>query len=188
MNSILNQIEQINFRDRLKEELSEDFEKAFSIIAPTLSETEKALLQDDFTFYIEDSGRFRLLNTFAGGIIFLREPETIVDIKIEFNSDNSNAVASVEYASEKRNSRNVKYKPNAGKVEMVPWNMLGIFPNYVQHKRGLKLILMAIIGRIVKRICEHNRTTSWFMKYEKEFDVKLFLDGKLELECRVETT
>lgn len=186
MESILSQIEEIDFHKLSEEKLSEGFKRASAIIFPWLVEEEKILLQEDFNFYLNNKGRFYVHNTFAGGIIFLREPEIIEEIKIEFDSKQNEAWASVEYDSEERNSRNVKYKPEAGKIEKFKWNMQGIFPNFDKHKKDIKIILIAIIGKIVKHICEDLRTNSWFMKFEKEFEIKLFLDGDLELKYGVE--
>ena len=45
---------------------------------------------------------------------------------------------------------------------------------------------MAIIGKITKHICENLRKDSWFMEFEKSFDIELFLDGGLELIYKVE--
>lgn len=186
MKSVLSQIEEIDFHKSSKEKLSKDFKRASAIIFPWLIEDEKILLQNDFNFYLEHKGRFYVYNTFAGGIIFLREPEIIEQIKIEFDSKQNEVWTSVEYGSEVRNSRNVKYKPEAGKIEKFKWNMQGIFPNFDKHKKDIKIILMGIIGKIVKHICEDLRTNSWFMKFEKEFEIKLFLDGDLELKYDVE--
>lgn len=186
MESVLSQIEEIDFHRLSKDKLSKNFKKASAIIFPWLEEEEKILLQEDFSFYLEHKGRFYVHNTFAGGIIFLREPEIIEEIKIEFNSTQNNALASVEYGSEERNSRNVKYKPDAGKIEKFKWNMQGIFPNFEKYRKAIKIILMGIIGKIVKHICEYYKTNSWFMEFEKEFEVKLFLDGDLELKYDVE--
>ncbi len=186
MNSVLSQIQKIDFHKISKEKLFGDFKRASEIIFPSLSENEKVLWYEDFNHYLNNKGRIYVHNTFAGGIIFLREPETISEIRIEFDSDKNEALASVEYASENRNSRNGKYKPEVGKVEKQKWNMLGIFPNFNKHKRNIKIILMAIIGKIVKRICEYYKVNSWFMEFEKEFEVQLFLDGKRKLKYEVE--
>ncbi|MGK0364691.1 MAG: transcription elongation factor GreA-like protein [Saprospiraceae bacterium] len=72
-----------------------------------MTEEEEILFKKDFEFYL-DRGRFVVHNTIAGGIIFLREPEIINGIKIEFNSELNAAFVAVEYASEKRNARNLK--------------------------------------------------------------------------------
>jgi hypothetical protein len=185
MNSMLDQIEQLDFHKLSKEKLSEDFKKVSEILYFYLLENERVLLNEDFDFYLNKKGRFYVHNTFAGGIIFLREPETIEEIRIEFYSDKKEAFASVEYASELRNSRNVKYKPNAGKVEKQKWNMSGIFPHFNKYRKNIKLVLIVIIGKIVKHICEYYNTESWFMKFKEEFQLNLFLDGNKEIEYEV---
>jgi hypothetical protein len=185
MRTLLENIEKIDFHKSTKKELSQYFEKASKLILPYLNETEKLLLKLDFDSYL-NKGRFYVNNTFAGGIIFLREPETINEIRIKFNSNRDEALAIVEYASGERNPRNVKYKPNAGKVEDFKWNMIGIFPNFNKYENKIKIVLIAIIGKIVKRICEYNKKESWFMEFEKEFEIKLFLDRELELIYNVE--
>jgi hypothetical protein len=185
MRTLLENIENIEFHKSSKKELTQYFEKASILILPYLNETEKSLLKEDFDSYL-NKGKFYVSKTFAGGIIFLREPEIINEIRIKFNSKLNEALAIVEYASGERNSRNVKYKPNAGKIEDFKWNMKGIFPNFNKYENKIKIVLIAIIGKIVKRICEYHKKESWFMEFEKEFEIKLFLDTELELIYNVE--
>lgn len=188
MNSILSQIEELDFDKLSREKLSDNFRSASRIVFPELKEKEKLYLNEDFEYYLNNKGRICVHNTFAGGIIFLREPEVITEIRIEFYSKTNEALVSVEYGSENRNSRNVKYKPNSGKIEQQKWNMLGIFPNFHKHERKIKIILMAIIGKIVKKTCESYNENSWFMNYVEEFELQLFLDGVRKLNYEVETT
>lgn len=180
----LNQVKAINYHLRSKE-LSTNFEEVIGLLANHLTEHQFKLLRSDFDFYL-DKGRWWVHNTFAGGIIFLREPEMINSVKIEFNTQENKALASVEYGSAQRNARNVKYKPKAGKIESRNWNMLGVFPNFSQHTQPVKIVLMAIIGKIVKLICENENKNGWFMKYEKAFEIDLFLDEGLELRYKVD--
>lgn len=187
MEQILNQIREINFHKLSKEKLADNFEEVLSLISSHLSKREISKLAEDFRFYIQNKGRIWVHNTFAGGIIFLREPETIEKIKIEFNSLNDKAVASVEYETENRNLRNVKYKPNAGKVESTEWDMANIFPNFKNYEVPIQEILINIIGVIVKKTCEHLNTKSWFMKYEKDFEINICLDGSLKATLPVKT-
>src|SRR5262245_34920691 len=153
METLLHQIEKINF-PRTGDNLIEGLDTAFKIISAELSQDQIISLKDDFDFY-KSKGRWWVHNTFAGGIIFLREPEVIEEIRIEFKTEENIALASVEYESENRNSRNVKYKPLAGKIESLDWNMLGVFPNFNKYKRSVKISLMMIIGKHVKSTCEH---------------------------------
>jgi hypothetical protein len=138
----------------------------------------KQLIKEDFELF-KSKGRWWVHNTFSGGIIFLREPETIEGIKIDFNTDTNSALVEVEYGSDLRNSRNVKYKPNAGKIESAKWSMFGVFPYFDKYEREIKIALMMLIGKFVKTICEDLNQNSWFMKYEKDFDLEMFLDNEL---------
>lgn len=177
LNSILDDINRMMFPPR-GEGLLLALESVFKIIALELNTEQRSLLRQDFDFYSK-KGKYLVHNTFAGGIIFLREPETINRIKIEFDSMLNETVVCVEYASEKRNARNVKYKPDAGQIESIKWKMLAVFPNFNKYSAAIKNILVAMIGKIVQCICEHYRKNSWFMLYEKEFEIELFLDGKI---------
>jgi len=183
MKKLFSQINQIEFSSRSKK-LLEQLDSAFGIISANLIGDDKAILQKDFDQF-KKKGRWMLHKTFAGGIIFLREPEIIECIKIEFYSETNEAIPSVEYASGKRNARNIKYKPNTGKIESITWNMLGIFPHFVKYEKSIKISLMIIIGKMVKGICEYYKKNSWFMKFEKEFEMELLLDGVSELKYNV---
>lgn len=177
MNSILDDINRMTFPP-LGEGLLVALESVFKMIAVELNAEQRSLLRQDFDFY-SGKGKYIVHNTFAGGIIFLREPETINRIKMEFDSKLNEAFVCVEYASEKRNERNVKYKPDVGQIESITWKMLVIFPNFNKYNLALKIILIALIGKMVQCICEHYRKNSWFMQFEKEFEIELFLDGKI---------
>lgn len=186
MLSSVNTINQLKFK--LSDDgLSHNLESAYKLISEDLRDDEKQLLRNDIEFYALKKGKFYVLHTFAGGIIFLREPETIDYIKIEFDSGQNIAKASVTYASEKRNARNIKYKPDTGQIESITWNLAGVFPNFSKHKHAVKVGLMAIVGKTTKDICETLKKESWFMKYKKPFPLDLFLDGTPELNYRVET-
>jgi hypothetical protein len=169
----------------MKNEQISDFEIAYKLMIPHLDIENQEMLKQDFDKF-KEQGTWVVHNTFSGGIIFLREPEIINKIKIEFSSELNQATASVEYSSEIRNLRNIKYKPDTGKIESTKWNMLAIFPNFSKYDKPIKIILILIIGKIVKRICEYRNVNSWFMKYEKEFELELELDNELVQKLNVE--
>lgn len=160
---------------RRKEKLLQGLDRVHEIISSEINPNHKTLIKDDFEFF-KQKGRFWVHNTFSGGIIFLREPETIEGIRIDINSETEIAVAQVEYSSEIRNKRNVKYKPDAGKLESTTWNMKGIFPNFSEYENAIQIALIALIGRFVKVICEDLHQNSWFMKYEKDFELEIYLN------------
>lgn len=186
MNTIIEKINQIEFYLFVVNGLSDPIDLAYKLGSVNLTDDSKKLFRYDLDYLLHQKGRFLIHNTIAGGIIFLREPETINTIEIWIHSGISEANVLVEYGSDKRNARNVKYKPNAGQIESTTWNMGAIFPNFSKHSKDIKVILMAVIGKMVKDICERHKKESWFMRYEKPFDLRLFLDGKLELIYRVD--
>lgn len=187
MHPIIEQINQLNFPPRNQELLAKTLEEAFSLIAPELAtKYQSMLLREDFEFLSTQYRFYKIHNTFAGGIIFLREPETIEEIRIEYYSFSNSAVVSVEYASEQRNARNIKHKPGTGKIESTTWNMLGIFPHFAAYENSIKIYLLAIIGKLTKVICEHHKADSWFMQYEKPFEIQIFLDHEIVLTYHVE--
>ncbi|HEX6429958.1 MAG TPA: hypothetical protein VF008_19825 [Niastella sp.] len=116
MLTLIDKINQIEFPGR-GNELLDALDALYKIGSNNLAENEKVMLRHDIDHFYHEKGRWLVHNTFAGGIIFLREPEVINKIKILFHSDLNEAAATVEYASEKRNARNVKYKPTAGQFE-----------------------------------------------------------------------
>jgi len=184
METLIRKIKKIDISKR-GDKLIEGLNTACEIISADLALNHKSLLQSDFDIF-KSKGKYWVHNTFAGGIIFLREPEVIEGIKIDFRTDTNCAKASVEYGSEKRNSRNIKYKPNAGKIESTEWNMLGIFPHFNEYEKSTKTALMMLIGSYVKIICEDSHQNSWFMKYEENFYLELLLDDQLEIKLLVE--
>lgn len=184
METLIDQINRIEFL-ALSDEFLDALKTSYELGSTNLGEGEKKLLKQDLDFFYHGKGRYLVHKTFAGGIIFLREPETINKIELLFNSERNEAVASVIYSSEKRNVRNTKYKPNAGQIESLTWRMPAIFPNFNKHQEYIKILLIAILGNITKCTCEKYRRDSWFMQFEKPFDIELFLDGKLELKYRV---
>ena len=114
---LTDKIEQTEFSST-GEELLDALDTAYQLCSIYLTEEERVLFRYDLNFFYHEKGRWIVHNTFAGGIIFLREPETITKIEIEFRSEQNEAMASVIYSSEKRNARNIKYKPNADKLKV----------------------------------------------------------------------
>ena len=177
----INEIEFLVANDKF----STAIDSLYNLVSINLTDEENTILRYDLDYLLKQKGRWLIHNTFAGGIIFLREPETINKIEISFSSDTNGVTAAVAYASEKRNNRNVKYKPNAGQKESATLNMLEIFPNFNKHSKDTKIILMAVIGKIAKHICEKYKKDSWFMQVEKPFDIFILLDNRVELKYQV---
>jgi hypothetical protein len=177
MGTLIDKIEIIELARR-KENLLNGLDEAYEIIFSEIKQDHKSLFKDDFELF-RSKGRYLVHNTFAGGIIFLREPETIEGIKIDFRTDTNNALAEVKYGSGIRNRRNVKYKPKAGKIESIKWNMLGVFPNFNEYDKEIKIALITLIGKFVKTICEDLNQNSWFMKYKNNFDLEMILDNEM---------
>ncbi len=163
---------------RRQENLLKGLDKFYEIVSSEIKEEHKALFREGFEKF-RKTGRYSVHNTFAGGIIFLREPEIIEKIKIDFKTVTNDALAEVEYSTEIRNKRNTKYKPNAGKTESIDWNMLGVFPHFNKYDKGIKIAILTLIGNFVKVICEDLNQNSWFMKYEKNFELEIILDNEM---------
>lgn len=179
MKELTEHIDKIDLNYRTQE-LVDQLEHLFKIITSKCSPQEEKLLREDFDTFIE-RGRFVILNTFAGGIIFLREPEVIEFIAVDFNAQKKTMDSQVKYGSAKRNPRNVKYKPNAGQIESTSAHTNIIFPHFFDYRKNIQLILLRIIGKLIKAICEHHKRASWFMDYKRDFDVNLSINGVLEL-------
>ena len=184
LKNLIQKIEVVELARR-KEKLLQGLDKVQELISSEIHQNYKTLIKEDFEFF-KQKGRFWIHNTFAGGVIFLREPETIEGIKIDIDSETENALVKVEYSSENRNKRNVKHKPDADKVESTEWNMKGIFPNFREYDNEIQILLIVLIARFVKVICEDLHQNSWFMKYEKDFDLEIYLNKSRVISLQVE--
>lgn len=177
MSSLFDKIIAIEL-DRRKEKLMKGLDQLRALISEEIDPHQLDLIQEDIEFF-RTKGRFWVHNTFAGGIIFLREPEVIEGITIEYNSETNTARVEVEYGSSERNARNVKYKPDAGKFESTEWKMVGIFPHFSAYEKAIQTAMMLFIGNFVRTICEDINQNSWFMRYENDFDLEVYLDNAL---------
>lgn len=183
MKNLIDKIVNIEF-------ITEDYfsyklDKEFDLISSCLNNDEQKKLKKDFERFYE-KGRFLILNTFSGGILFLKEPEGIEKINIKSQSATKYIEASVIFKSKNRKPENIKYKPNAGKIESTKWNIELIFPNFFQYQRTIQIALLLIIGKIVKRICEYGRINLGYMKIENEFLIEIFLNEEIKSQLKVE--
>ncbi|MEN7550072.1 hypothetical protein AAG747_19270 [Rapidithrix thailandica] len=183
MEKLLEDIEKVEFTTEAN--FSYDLDREFELIASNSEPTQKEHLKTDFNRFLE-KGRFAVLNTFSGGILFIKVPEPIEKIKIESRTDLKDFEASVLFKSELRRPENIKYKPNAGKTESTQWCVDLIFPNYFEYPKEIRKALLLIIGKIIKRICEYGRTNFAYMKIENEFEIELIIDNQIESKLKVE--
>ncbi|MDF4202207.1 hypothetical protein PXD56_04545 [Maribacter sp. SA7] len=166
-----------NFSFKLSEE--------YKLISSFLEADKKELLKEDF-YKFTKKGKFLILNTFSGGILFLKVPEPIKKIEIDSRTESNDFKASVIYQSDSRNTENIKYKKDASNIESIVWNALAIFPNYNHYNKTIQKALLILIGKIVKGICEYGRINFTYLKIENEFEIKLLIDGKIESNLMVE--
>lgn len=183
MEKLLEDIDKVEFTTG--KNFSYDLDREFKLIASNLEPIQKELLKTDFKRFIE-KGRFAVLNTFGGGILFLKVSELIDKIKIEARTESNDFEASVLFESELRRPENTKYKPNAGIKETTHWNVELMFPNFFFYPKEIRKALLLIIGRIVKRICEYGRTNFVYMKIENEFEIELLIDNQIESKLKVQ--
>jgi hypothetical protein len=183
MKELLDQIGTIEFV--IGPNLNYDLGREFQLISSYLDPEEQEFLKMDFECFFE-KGRFLVLNTFCGGILFLKVSEPIEKIKIESRSNSKCFEASVIFKSESRRTENTKYKPKAGRTESVKWNVDSIFPNYYKYQKTIQNALLIVIGKIVKSICEYGRANFVYMRIENEFKIELLMDGRIESQLKVE--
>ena len=162
-----------------------NLDREFKLISSNLDLKEQELLKTDFDFFL-DKGKFLVINTFGGGILFLKVSEIIERIQIDSRTDNQDFKASVVFKSEIRKAENIKYKPEVGKIASIQWNTKAVFPNYHQYNRKIQKALLIVIGKIVKKICEYGRTNFAYMKIENEFEIELLISGQIESILKVE--
>lgn len=163
---------------------SYNLEREFELISFYLTQHDSSLLKSDFDSFL-DKGKFLVLNTFAGGILFLKNPEQIKKIGLEYKSDLNSIIASVTFLSEERDSENVKRKLGVGQIESATWNNEIIFSNFSNYPKNIQIALLIILGKIVKRICEYGRLNFAYMKIENSFKINLLIDGELHTQVSV---
>ncbi|MAL58555.1 MAG: hypothetical protein CMC14_00755 [Flavobacteriaceae bacterium] len=183
MNNLTDDIKEIEFKTGLN--FNFNLDKEFELISSKLNLKEKESLKNDFEFFIE-KGKYLVINTFGGGILFLKVPERIEKINIESRTDRNDFKASVVFESDLRKVENIKYKPEASRIESTEWTVKAIFPNFFQYKKEIQKAILTVIGKIVKRICEYGQTNFAYMKIENEFEIELLIDGKIESKLKVE--
>lgn len=136
-------------------------------------------LIEDFGFFLSN-GKWQIHNTYNGGLLFLREPEKIAELRLEFLSETKTARAIVEFDCEVRNQRNVKYKEEVvGKTEFVEWKIEGIFPHFNFYPKVVQGYLISALAKIGKEICEKVNKDSWYLIYTHDFEIKAILDGEV---------
>ncbi|MEZ5043297.1 MAG: hypothetical protein R2828_25600 [Saprospiraceae bacterium] len=183
MKSVLEEISKMKFSTGANFEYQ--LEEEYKIISAYLNKEDQMSLKSDFERFFE-KGRFLILNTFSGGLLFLKESEEIDKIIIESKSEDNNIKASIIFKSNKRNPENIKYKPDAAKTENTKWDIRLIFPNYFNYEESIQNALLLIIGKIVKRICEYGRVNFAYMKIKNEFPIEILMDTKLKSKLRIE--
>tara|TARA_R110002012_G_scaffold320402_2_gene543971 strand:+ start:79722 stop:80279 length:558 start_codon:yes stop_codon:yes gene_type:complete len=183
MNQLLDKMEEIEFTTGPN--FSYSLDREFELISSNLESDKKELLKEDFTEFF-NKGRFLVLNTFSGGILFLKAPERIEKIKIDSRTTSYDFEASVIFESDSRNTENIKYKSEGGKTESIEWHVSEIFPNFYKYDKTIRIALLIVIGKIVKRICEYGRLNFAYLKIENEFEIELLINGQVESKLKIE--
>lgn len=172
---IMEEIEPIVFKVRDDKVLTLALDCLFNICKAELSPSLQKKLSEDF-HHFSSNGKWHIHNSYNGGFLFIREPEKIEEIRLNFSSDEDVATAVVEFDSEIRNPRNVKYKPNVGKIDQNKWPLNCVFPHFRLYPKPVKIYLTSALAKIGKEICEDGNRNSWFMKYTSDFKIKVILD------------
>lgn len=174
----MDSIEEIDFNVRDAKKLASALISLFNICSGELEKPMQNWLIEDFGTFIS-KGKWQVHNTYNGGLLFLREPERIMELRLEFSSQEKTAQAIVEFDSEVRNQRNIKYKTDAGKTESVEWKLLGIFPHFHFYPKVVQGFLIMALAKIGKEICEKQNKDSWHIIYTHDFEIKAILDGEV---------
>lgn len=171
-------INEIVFNIRDAKQLALALTSVFQVCCEELDKGHQSLLIEDFDVFLS-RGKWQIHNTFNGGLLFLREPERIAEIRLEFSSNKTTANAIVEFDYEVRNQRNIKYKNGAGKSEVVEWKLAGVFPHFMIYPKTVQGYLITALAKIGKEICEKKNKDSWYMIYTHDFEIKAMLDGEV---------
>lgn len=171
-------LKEIEFKVRDTKALLSALTALFNVCKEELSDSLENKLIEDFGYFIA-KGKWVVHNTYNGGILFLREPERIQEIRLEFSSDSRAIMAIVEFDTDIRNQRNTKYKPKAGKTEQAEWNLEGLFTHFKLYPQKVQTYLLSALAKIGKEICEKQNQESWYMKYTHDFKIKALLDNEV---------
>jgi hypothetical protein len=174
----MNSIKDIEFNIRDANTLAIALISLYKICEIELDKSLKNKLIEDFGVFLS-SGKWQIHNTYNGGLLFIREPEKIKEIRLEFSSELKTANAIVEFDCEFRNERNIKYKEVKGNTEIVEWKLLGVFPHFNFYPQKVQMYLITALAKIGKEICEKENKSSWHMIYTHDFKIKVFLDSKI---------
>lgn len=158
-------------------------DNVFEILYSSSNSSEKKMLDEDINTF-KSNGRFAVYNTFTGGI-YLKEPEVIKSISIDFSTKTNTATIAVKYSSDKRNKVNTRYKAKSGQLESLEWNMKGVFPNFSNYSENIYLKLVIFIGKYVKIVCQHSNKNSLYMNYLKDFDLFLSVNSVLKFDLKI---
>lgn len=182
---MVNLFQQVNDLDT-EIELNFDFNlnREYECIAPYLSKDEREFLTEDFIQFLK-KGKLLVFNTFCGGLIFLEVPERIERVLIQSNSVIKGIEVHIIYESENRKKENIVKKPHAGKIESMSWDIAGIFPHYFIYSKEIQGVLLLILGRIVKHICEVGKDNYPYMNFENDFCIELCIDGQIDSKQKV---
>lgn len=175
MQKLLEELENLEFSPDL--DYIYDLDREFDLIAPHLDATKQSILRADFDHFLY-KGKFLVINSFAGGMLFLKVPEQIEKIRIDAQQASDSFEASVVFVSARR-SENIKYIPDAGKISSAQWPVAWIFANFYWYDNFMQQVLLVILGKIVKHICEYGRTNFAYMKIENAFEIELAIDGEV---------
>ncbi len=183
MKNLIDEIKEIEFK--VKQNFDFDLDKEFEVISSNLNLKEKELLKSDFQYFL-NKGKFVVINTFAGGILFLKVPEQIEKITIDSRVEKNDFNVCVIFESDLRKTENIKYRPKASKIQFIEWKDIAIFPNFFKYEKGIQIALLTVIGKIVKWICEYGRTNFAYMKIVNEFNIELLINEQIGTNLKVE--
>jgi hypothetical protein len=174
----MNRIKEIDFSVRDAEKLASALISLFNVCREELKKPLQNKLIEDFGTFLSQ-GKWTIHNTYNGGLLFLREPERVSELRLEFSSQEKTAQVVVEFDSSTRNQRNTKYKPDAGKTESVEWKLSWLFPHFHFYPIEVQRFLIMALAKIGKEICEKENKDSWHMIYTHDFEIKAILDGEV---------
>lgn len=183
MDKLLEDLKNIEFT--IGPNFSYNLDREIELFSSKLDSNHIALLEEDFSKFF-DKGKFLLMNTFHGGLLFLKVSEPIEKLTLEYRTASKDLLTSVNFSSSSRRAENVKYKPNCGTHESIRWSNHIMFPNFSHYPKTIQIGLLIVLGKIIKRLCEYGRSHFAYMKIENEFDIELLIDDKTESTLRVE--
>lgn len=161
MRELIEALKSIHFHPRIENE--RDLELFRIIVYPHLNSSEKRFLVTDLEQFME-TGRFKLLKTFVGGITYNKTNDEIELVQIYYSKDLAYLDVTVKFASQK--------------VNQTKWYFIELFPMLHSYSDLTKSFLLCLLGKMSKTTFEsYGSPNDRYLKINSDFDILVHHDN-----------